>query len=173
MRRAMEKIRRWLTAEPPMASRPIPPSLKSILPSLSKNEKSASIRLAELKWHLPSVQLTINGEAVADGEIRISLDDLRKLLRVALSGVSVDEQWYTAQDPAVGRAVQNGKFRSATEHYILHGYLEGRLPSKPFLDERAYLQNNPDVAQAVKTGKIKSALDHYIRSGYIEGRSST
>jgi hypothetical protein len=171
--RALEKFKIWLRgAQTWSVTMTIPPSVKTVLPSLqiSQADKTARVKLSDLKKHLPSLQLFVDGRAAADAEVKVSLSDLRQVLHVALSGVQVDEAWYLAQDPALSRDVQSGKFRSATEHYIAHGYLEGRLPSKPIVDERTYLQNNQDVAQAVRTGKFRSAFDHYVRSGYAEGR---
>lgn len=39
---------------------------------------------------------------------------------------AIDEAEYLKNYPDVGRAVKDGKFKSATEHYIRHGYPEGR-----------------------------------------------
>jgi hypothetical protein len=45
--------------------------------------------------------------------------------------VGVDEEWYFQAYPDVRAAVEDGRFKSAPHHYRMHGFFEGRLPSKP------------------------------------------
>jgi len=52
------------------------------------------------------------------------------------------------------------------EHYVRHGWREGRDPSPSFIT-RGYLSANPDVAAAGD-----NPLLHYILHGKAEGRSS-
>lgn len=49
-------------------------------------------------------------------------------------------------------------------HYIVHGWKEGRNPSK-FFDTNYYIDGNPDVQQA-----STNPLLHFIRFGIVEGR---
>lgn len=148
-----------------------PPSLKSIVPSLKIEKEKVTLSLGDLKALLPS--LRFDSQVVDDpfnGNIEISIKDLRNILGVALAGIEVDDEWYLSQVDGLRMAIQREKFKSAAEHYVLHGYLEGRLPKRPVVDERFYLKQNPDVAAAVKAGKLKSGFDHFVSSGYSEGR---
>ena len=152
----------------------LPPNVKSILPSLKvEDDRIATLAIADVKRQLPSLQISSGREGVADGAITLSIEDLRKLLRIALAGVEVDEKWYLTQVAALGKAIEDGAFGSPSEHYRVHGYLEGRLPKKPTVDEEYYLQTYPDVAQAIRSGKLKSAYEHYIGCGNAEGRNPT
>lgn len=150
----------------------IPFSLKKIAPSLKiKDETTAALSLTDLKAIFPSVEIDVHDALVpTNATIKLSIEDLRKIFRVVLSGIAVDERWYVGQVSGLRQDVENGKFASVAEHYIIHGYLEGRLPEKPLVDEKYYLAQNPDVAAAIKAGKVKNAFDHYVQAGYAEGR---
>src|ERR1039458_1503770 len=84
--------------------------------------------------------------------------------------VAVDAEWYLSQYPDVRAAIQDGRVKSAEEHYRTNGFKEKRLPTKPKVDEEFYLRTNPDVAAAVRSGKFKSGYEHYLTNGYREGR---
>ena len=73
--------------------------------------------------------------------------------------VLFDKKWYLKQYSDVARAKVD-----AFNHYIKHGWHEGRNPS-PRFDGNAYLRANPDVASAGMC-----PLVHYIRFGRHEGR---
>lgn len=143
----------------------IPSSLKRVFPSFKVNGDKASVNIAEVKKHLPSLEI---GED--SGTLTLSLTDLRNLLAVFLAAYPVDEAWYCAQVPALRRDIQKGKFKSVQEHYYVHGFLEGRLPERPVVDEKFYLRTNPDVADGVRSGKFKDGFDHFVKAGYGEGR---
>jgi hypothetical protein len=151
---------------------PIPPSLKKIVPSLKiQDGKSATLSLTDLKAILPSLEIDVQGSRLPSGVfIKIDIDDLRKIVRVALSNVEVDEAWYLGQVPGLRQDIQKGKFDSPAEHYLMHGYLEGQLPKRPVVDEQFYLQQYPDVAAAIKSGQSRGAFEHFVRDGYKEGR---
>lgn len=153
---------------------PIPPSLKKIVPSLKiQDGKSATLSLTDLKAILPSLEIDVQGSRLPSGVfIKIDIEDLRKIFRVALSNVEVDEAWYLGQVPGLRQDIQNGKFKSPAEHYLMHGYLEGRLPERPLVDETFYLEQYPDIEAAVKSGTVKSGFDHFVKDGYLEGRIS-
>ena len=153
---------------------PIPLSLKKMVPSLKiKDGKSAILSLTDLKAMLPSLEIDVKGSQVpSSATLKIDIEDLRKMFRVALSSVTVDEAWYLGQVPGLRQDIQNGKFESPAEHYLTHGYLEGRLPERPVVDEKFYLQQYPDIADAVKSGAVKSGFDHFVKDGYAEGRMS-
>lgn len=88
----------------------------------------------------------------------------------AAANVAVDEEWYLSQYPDVRAAVQDGRFKSAEDHYRKNGFKEKRLPAKPKVDEEFYLRINPDVADAVRSGQFKSGYEHYFKFGHLEGR---
>lgn len=70
-----------------------------------------------------------------------------------------DAKYYLQHNPDVKKSKMN-----PAQHYLNHGWKEGRNPSKNF-DNNAYLQFNPDVAAS----KI-CPLSHYINHGIKEGR---
>jgi hypothetical protein len=151
---------------------PAPPSIRKIAPSLEINDgKTARLSLADLKAILPSVEIDVRGSVVpSNATIKFSMQDLRNVLRVALSSVTVDADWYMDHVSGLRQDVERGRFGSPTEHYLMHGYLEGRLPERPVVDEKFYLQLYPDVAADIKAGRVKSAFEHYVQDGYAEGR---
>jgi len=149
-----------------------PPSIRKIAPSLKiRDANKVTLNLADLTAVLSSLEISVQGSVVPpSATIKMSIEDLRKIFRVVLSNVSVDEAWYVEQVFGLRGDIEKGSFGSATEHYRMHGYLEGRLPERPVVDENFYLQQYPDVAAAIRAGRVTSALDHYVRDGYAEGR---
>jgi Macrocin-O-methyltransferase (TylF) len=89
-----------------------------------------------------------------------------KLLQV----VSVDEAWYRSRYPDVAKAIDAGETRSARDHFITAGYMEGRLPFEHELDEEWYLNTYPDIVSELGSGDIQTARQHYDEHGYQEGR---
>jgi hypothetical protein len=150
----------------------IPPSIKKILPSFRIDKDIAAVNVADLKKLFPSLEMISGRRNVPlDGEVRMSREEVGRLLSVALASVNVDEAWYLTQVPDLRRDIQRGKFRSVAHHYYMHGYLEGRLPEKPTVNEKFYLEENEDVAAGVKAGKFKTGFEHFVKNGYFEGRS--
>lgn len=154
----------------------IPPSIKKLVPSLKiangkkAGQETATIDLGDLKKLFPTLEVSVDSEDPLRGSATMSVDDLRKILGVALADVEVDAAWYVTQVPNLRQALQRGNFKSVEDHYVKHGYLEARLPVRPIVDEKFYLKNNPDVASGIQSGDIKSGFDHYVRNGYAEGR---
>lgn len=70
-----------------------------------------------------------------------------------------DTDWYLQQYPDVAAAGIN-----PLQHYMTHGWREGRDPS-PLFDTSFYLERNPDIAAA----EI-NPLVHFIQFGRKEGR---
>jgi hypothetical protein len=56
------------------------------------------------------------------------------------------------------------------QHYVEHGYFEGRIGAPTDVDEKYYAQHNQDVVEAINRGNLKSIAQHYQQSGYAEGR---
>ena len=108
----------------------------------------------------------------ARGRIRvdISYEDLQKMIRTLLTVVEVDEAYYLSRNPDVAAGVRQGDIRSAREHFVDHGYFEGRLPYRIEVDETWYLETHPDLADSLGKGECATAQDHFDGPGYSEGR---
>ncbi len=97
-------------------------------------------------------------------------EDFLDVLRLLLAGIDIDETWYLAQNPDIAQAVESGTIKSARQHFVEHGYFEGRPPFHIVVDEQWYLLQNPDVAESVRSGTVESAQRHFELDGYREGR---
>jgi hypothetical protein len=106
------------------------------------------------------------------GELRVSLsyDDFIKILRMMISGMVVDEDWYRQEHEDIAQAITRGDVASAKQHFVNDGYFEGRLPFPMPVDERWYLEHYPDVADSVRRGVVGSGQQHFAEDGYREGR---
>jgi hypothetical protein len=107
------------------------------------------------------------------GDLRVSLsyEDFMHLLKIIISGLQVDEEWYARKYADIGEAIKLENITSARQHFISDGYFEGRLPSACNVDETWYLLRYPDVAEGIRTGVLTSAQQHFDENGYKEGRS--
>jgi hypothetical protein len=119
--------------------------------------------------------------AVIKGSIEISTskgqliatatyENLIRIIKLLLSGMDVDEDWYLAQYPDVAAAIAEGKTTSARQHFVDDGYFEGRLPFAMEVDEKWYQKEYADVAESIRKGAEPSAQAHFLRDGYKEGR---
>jgi hypothetical protein len=106
------------------------------------------------------------------GELRVSLsyDDFIRILRMLISGIEVNEEWYLKEYEDIAEAVRSGKVESAQQHFMDDGYFEGRLPFPMPVDERWYLGQYPDVAESIRNGVVTSGEQHFAEDGYREGR---
>lgn len=106
------------------------------------------------------------------GELRVSLsyDDFIKIIRLMISGIQVDEEWYLQEYGDIAQAIQDEQLTSAKQHFLDDGYFEGRRPFPMPVDERWYLEQYPDVADSVRKGVVGSAEQHFDEDGYREGR---
>jgi hypothetical protein len=106
------------------------------------------------------------------GELRVSLsyDDFIRIIRLMISGIHVDEEWYLKEYEDIAQAIRDGKVASAKQHFIDDGYFEGRRPFPMLVDERWYLKQYPDVAESVRKGVVGSGEQHFAEDGYREGR---
>jgi hypothetical protein len=109
---------------------------------------------------------------VRGGTVRVNAtyEDLMRMIQVLLVGIDVDEAWYLQQNEDVVQGMREGKIRSAKEHFVDHGYFEGRAPFPMAVDESWYLATNADVAEQVRLGTFESGQAHFNQSGYHEGR---
>lgn len=106
------------------------------------------------------------------GQLKVDMnyDEFLDLVKKFLLAVPIDEQWYRTTYPDVAEAIKAGAYKSARQHFVDHGYFEGRRPFELEMDEAWYLKQYPDIEQAVKNGDVESARDHFVRLGYEEGR---
>jgi hypothetical protein len=106
------------------------------------------------------------------GDLRVNMtyEDFVNLLRLMISGIEVDEDWYARTYDDIGQAIRTGSINSARQHFISDGYFEGRLPAPIQVDEAWYLQRYPDVADGIRKGLLSSAQEHFNMDGYKEGR---
>ncbi len=106
------------------------------------------------------------------GRTRVDMtyDDLQKLIRTLLSVVQVDEAFYLSRNRDVAEGVALGTIRSAQDHFVNHGYFEGRQPYPLKVDEDWYLATHSDIAETVRQGEYASGQAHFDGPGYPEGR---
>lgn len=93
-----------------------------------------------------------------------------RVLRSALRNVPFDEVWYLSRYPDVAKAIHDGRFLNANEHFIKSGFFEHRMPYKIIVDEQFYITRNPDVRDAIESGRMKDAQAHFEVAGFQEGR---
>jgi hypothetical protein len=105
-----------------------------------------------------------------DLRVNMSYEDFVNLLKIMISGIDVDEDWYARAYDDIGQAIKAGSIRSARQHFINDGYFEGRLPAPVKVDEAWYLKRYPDVAEGIRNGTLVSAQEHFEMNGYKEGR---
>lgn len=112
------------------------------------------------------------GLLVAESEthFRVERHFLIDLMASRLAQIRFDETWYLNKYPDVRDAVRRGSVASGREHYLLHGYFEGRMPTAIAVTEKWYLSAYPDVAEAIRRGVYKTAQAHFDLAGYREGR---
>ncbi len=127
-----------------------------------------------MKYLLPfsvlknSVKLmSVKGQLKVD----VSYDEFLDFVKKFLQAVPIDEAWYRSTYPDVDEAIKAGAYRSARQHFVEHGYFEGRRPFELEIDEAWYMKTYPDIQVSVDTGVVQSARDHFVRHGYEEGRT--
>ena len=76
---------------------------------------------------------------------------------------------YLASNPDLLTAFKDNT-NSAAQHYLNHGYLEGRTTTD--FNPTDYLNNYADLSAAFGNDETL-ALQHYIQSGYAEGRTDS
>ncbi len=90
----------------------------------------------------------------ARGTTRVDMtyEDIQQLIRALLTSIEVDEDYYLLRNQDVADGIRVGNIRSAREHFVDHGYFEGRLPYRIEVDETWYLTTHADVAETVRHG---------------------
>jgi hypothetical protein len=122
---------------------------------------------------IPSFEVTkrLVDISTAKGQLMATAryENLIMMIKLLLSGIDVNEEWYLRQYPDVGLAIRQGNTKSAKQHYIDNGYFENRLPFPVEVDDDWYKKEYPDVAESIREG-TDSAQEHFVRQGYKEGR---
>jgi hypothetical protein len=109
---------------------------------------------------------TVKGEL----RVNVSYEEFIRILKMMITGVEVNDEWYTRTYDDIGKAIKEGIATSAQQHFVDDGYFEGRRPFPIRVDEKWYLQHNPDVADSVRRGTLPSGQAHFDEDGYREGR---
>ena len=73
----------------------------------------------------------------------MTYEDLQQVIRTLLTMIEVDGAYYLARNPNVAAGIRQGDIRSAREHFVDHGYFEGRLPYRIEVDETWYKETTP------------------------------
>lgn len=110
--------------------------------------------------------------ASVKGQLKVDMtyDEFLDLVKKFLQAVPIDERWYRTTYPDVDDAIKAGAYRSARQHFVEHGYFEGRRPFDLEVDEAFYVRQYPDIQDSVNKGLVGSAREHFIKNGYEEGR---
>lgn len=110
--------------------------------------------------------MSVKGQLKVD----VTYDEFLEFIKKFLQAVPIDEGWYRTTYPDVDEAIKAGAYRSGRQHFVEHGYFEGRRPFDLEVDEVWYTKTYPDIQLSVLNGEVASAHDHFVRHGYEEGR---
>jgi hypothetical protein len=113
------------------------------------------------------IHVTGKGEA---SQVTMSYENMQRLIRTLLSVVEVDRAFYLSRNPDVVEGIRLGTISSAQQHFIDHGYFEGRLPYPIRVDEAWYRKTHSDVEKTLGD-KFVSGQAHFDGPGYSEGRT--
>jgi GT2 family glycosyltransferase len=81
-----------------------------------------------------------------------------------------DPVWYLDRYPAVRRAIAEGTWRWAIEHYLCND-TPTEFDPLPAFSEAYYLARHDDAAGMVRRGEIRNGYAHFLRHGVSEARS--
>ncbi len=102
--------------------------------------------------------------------IGVEMNFLSMVMADRVRSVRVDERWYLTRYPDIVGAIRDGVCASATDHYVMHGFYEHRLPREIRVDEAWYLNQHEDVRRAVASKDFVSGQHHFDDVGFREGR---
>jgi hypothetical protein len=86
-------------------------------------------------------------------------DDVLEVLRGFLQAIPVDEEWYTAEYPAILALLRLMPSETATSHFQKNGYFEGRKPFAP---------GWRDLAAPVPFAQLKTSLRIIPMRGHLQ-----
>jgi hypothetical protein len=124
-------------------------------------------------YYPPHIKSFLTSLKISGDKATMSVADLRKLVRLVLHDIEVDEDWYLENYTDVSQAVDEGHVRDATEHFVNSGYYEGRFPCKPIIDRSFYLELYDDIREAADSGALEDVESHFLGMGYQEARVGT
>jgi glycosyl transferase family 61/glycosyl transferase family 92 len=123
----------------------------SVAVSVDENEKSQ--RATEGQRRLP--------DSEEPAQLRPRPKRLETFVRL------FDEEFYLHRYKDVARAVSGGGLKSGLDHYIRHGFREGR---EPFAFDRVwYSTEYPLAVLAVERGEYSNLIHHYVAVGASSG----
>jgi hypothetical protein len=110
-----------------------------------------------------SGQRAMEGRGLAEGPARLSPQPRRLEAHIGL----FDEEFYLRSYKDVARAVSEGGLKSGRDHYIKHGFREGR---DPFAFDRIwYGTEYPMALLEVQRGDYSNLIHHYVAVGASRG----
>ncbi len=109
-----------------------------------------------------------------DGEVperfEVTSEQLDAFVETLLRAIEFDEAFYLSRYPDLKAARDTGETTSLKDHFVKHGYREGRYAARTVVDAQWYLRTYQDIAEGVKVGAIRSAQEHFDMYGRDEGR---
>jgi hypothetical protein len=97
--------------------------------------------------------------------VNIPVEALKKLLQLAASTTSLDQETYLKLNPDLADVAD------LAGHFARSGYFEQRNTGWFEVDELYYKNKYKDVARAIDRGEFVSAQDHFYKTGAVELRS--
>jgi hypothetical protein len=151
----------------------IKPSVKFV--GEQENQKAVAPRSSDLQY-LPSIHqiLAILGITHQDLEAKtasVSIDGLKYLIGEVLQHINVDEVWYLRRYPDVAAAILGGDMASASTHFRVSGFFEGRVPWEMPFDPKYYIHQYSDLLTVFDASDVGALQRHYETKGYYEGRA--
>lgn len=131
------------------------PSQPQLAPKADKETAQPEIALAETA---PAEVIDIPAEAPTAPEAAPVVQQEDKAGTYPTEALYFDANWYLAAYPDVGACGID-----AVEHFMTHGYLEGRDPNGHF-SVAEYIAANPDIPLTI------NPFLHFIMHGAAEGR---
>jgi hypothetical protein len=107
----------------------------------------------------------------ARGKTRVDMtyEDLQKIIRILISAVEVDEAFYLSRNPDVADGIRKGGIRSAREHFVDHGYFEGRLPYQIEVDRDMVPGNAHGPCGVACRWGVRDSTGAFRRPGLFRG----
>jgi hypothetical protein len=115
--------------------------------------------------------LAHTGENSGIAVLTVPTSLLKFLLQGRIPASAFDEAAYLRAYPDIADAVAAGQFVNPLQHFLAHGYFEGRVAGAGVVDAAWYLAEYPDVAAAIAAGAFSDAAAHYYARGIREWRA--
>jgi SAM-dependent methyltransferase len=112
---------------------------EAIAAALSGKKTDRPLRPLAAQPYFPTYEI-VRSRLAAQGDI--DEDRLKEALRRFLALVAFDEELYLRLYPDVKQAIETGSLTSARDHFVAHGYFEGRV----FQQDPIYLDLRPEKA---------------------------